>query len=1000
MRVDEIVIDGFGRWHDTRIVPDPGLTVVHGDNEAGKTTLLAFVRAILFGFESGRYPALAGGRRGGRLAMTMADGRRFRIERHGDRGGEGTVLVIGEDGVDRGAATLPRLLHGVEASVYRNIFAFRLDELAQFQRLTEGDVAARIYGAGLGTGGSSAIAVENALRAEAAQLFKSGGHNPAVNGLLRELEEVESALGTLNLPAKYAERQAHRATCEAERASLSRRIAERTMELRRLQRLLDGWQPWLALRTATEALGDREDPGPIPASAVADLSRLGEALRFSEDRLAQLGVRRARLEEAWRQAEPDETLLAHADAAAAVLAERPEQREREVALGRATAETTAADAELSAAVARLGDGWDEDRVAALDSSVAVRSALTGRFRDLLEGSVRDVRRTESALEIAAAAAEASRARLTALNAAAPDGADERSAALADLDAALARMTDRPAPRPEAATARRAPALFALGILAIAATAAIALYAAGLATLAVLAALAGLVAAAIVWRGAAVSGGDPRVGDEASDDRRAVAGAAQVLGLGSAWQAADLLRVRGQVSVAQARLATVAAEREIHAEQLVALEAQERNAAIALTAAQAAAEAARAAWNDWLRSHGLPAEVDREAALAVLDAGLLAQEALRRRSEARRQAAELHAAVAAFQARVGSLMASIGWLPPEPAELDAALGRLASALRAAEERRETRQRLDAQLTELRDEEAAVGAARDRAAEERRQLLASSHARDEADLRDRAARTEEWRRLSAAAAGAQEALAGLSGPGAALERFLADLAGVEDSAALSAAATSIGAEIEELSAARDRVIHEIGSLERQIADLEASVEASDLRQRRADLLACLEREAERWSVLALAVALLERTRRRYEREHRPGVIRAAEAYVAEWTDGRYCQIVAPLGGAIEALERADGTRVPLDGLSRGTQEQLYLALRFGLIEHFAAEAEPLPIVMDEILVNFDDRRAARAARSIEVLAARHQILYFTCRTSTPLRAGHTLRLDGPAPPALIG
>ena len=48
------------------------------------------------------------------------------------------------------------------------------------------------------------------------------------------------------------------------------------------------------------------------------------------------------------------------------------------------------------------------------------------------------------------------------------------------------------------------------------------------------------------------------------------------------------------------------------------------------------------------------------------------------------------------------------------------------------------------------------------------------------------------------------------------------------------------------------------------------------------------------------------------------------------------------------------------------------------------EPLPIVMDDILVNFDDDRAARAARSIEALSRICQIIYFTCHPTTPLDA----------------
>ncbi|MGH2464224.1 MAG: ATP-binding protein, partial [Candidatus Limnocylindrales bacterium] len=138
------------------------------------------------------------------------------------------------------------------------------------------------------------------------------------------------------------------------------------------------------------------------------------------------------------------------------------------------------------------------------------------------------------------------------------------------------------------------------------------------------------------------------------------------------------------------------------------------------------------------------------------------------------------------------------------------------------------------------------------------------------------------------------------------------------------------------------------------------------------------------------LLRRTRERYEREHRPEVLKAAEELLATWTAGRYVRILAPLGKQVQELERSDGVVVPLGGLSTGTAQQLYLALRFGLVDHFARQAESLPIVMDDILVNFDPVRAERAARSIEDLATRHQVLYFTCHPGTPLEAAATIEL----------
>jgi uncharacterized protein YhaN len=69
-----------------------------------------------------------------------------------------------------------------------------------------------------------------------------------------------------------------------------------------------------------------------------------------------------------------------------------------------------------------------------------------------------------------------------------------------------------------------------------------------------------------------------------------------------------------------------------------------------------------------------------------------------------------------------------------------------------------------------------------------------------------------------------------------------------------------------------------------------------------------------------------------------------------------------------------------LSRGTREQLYLSLRFGLIREFGERTERLPVVVDEVLVNFDPKRAGRAARAFAELANTNQVLVFTCQPET--------------------
>jgi len=57
-------------------------------------------------------------------------------------------------------------------------------------------------------------------------------------------------------------------------------------------------------------------------------------------------------------------------------------------------------------------------------------------------------------------------------------------------------------------------------------------------------------------------------------------------------------------------------------------------------------------------------------------------------------------------------------------------------------------------------------------------------------------------------------------------------------------------------------------------------------------------------------------------------------------------------------------------------LYLSLRFGYIQEFGRRARPLPVVMDDILVNFDPKRARAAISTMLELGEKNQILFFTC------------------------
>ena len=80
----------------------------------------------------------------------------------------------------------------------------------------------------------------------------------------------------------------------------------------------------------------------------------------------------------------------------------------------------------------------------------------------------------------------------------------------------------------------------------------------------------------------------------------------------------------------------------------------------------------------------------------------------------------------------------------------------------------------------------------------------------------------------------------------------------------------------------------------------------------------------------------------------------------------------------MEDRQGNNKPIAALSRGTREPLMLALRLALVSQYARRGIRLPIILDEVLVHFDIRRARAAAKLLKDFAASgdHQIIMLTC------------------------
>ena len=155
------------------------------------------------------------------------------------------------------------------------------------------------------------------------------------------------------------------------------------------------------------------------------------------------------------------------------------------------------------------------------------------------------------------------------------------------------------------------------------------------------------------------------------------------------------------------------------------------------------------------------------------------------------------------------------------------------------------------------------------------------------------------------------------------------------------------------------------------------ARDAADRQA-ALAEIKEIAEQYVRLRSAILLLQWAIDRYRREKQAPLLKRAGELFAILTGGSFqmLQLEFDDDDNVElAGMRPGGRRVAVAGMSDGTMDQLYLALRIAAIEDYIDHAEPMPFIADDLFINFDNKRAAAGFRVLNEFAKKTQVLFFT-------------------------
>ena len=175
---------------------------------------------------------------------------------------------------------------------------------------------------------------------------------------------------------------------------------------------------------------------------------------------------------------------------------------------------------------------------------------------------------------------------------------------------------------------------------------------------------------------------------------------------------------------------------------------------------------------------------------------------------------------------------------------------------------------------------------------------------------------------------------------------------------------------------KLFEQRGELSETMRNMESDSTLSRLLQEREQLETLLRDSLEDWATQVFVSHFIERAQQKYEQEKQPEVIEMASSYLSTLTRGVYSLTMEADEHTVIVAD-STGKRIPENHWSSGLGDQIYLAMRLSLAKRFGQQVEPLPIILDDILLRFDEERQVAALQLLSEIGQEEQIFLFTCQ-----------------------
>lgn len=1023
MRIKAIYLDQYSIYRRHNILDLPnGLVVFVGNNESGKTTLMKFIRSVLFGF-----PKNSGADCSGKLLIEDQTGQEFLISRSGK-----SAVITGSSGQVVPLEPAVKWLNGLDRATYEKVFAIGLEDLQGLKLLSENTVRSRFFA---GAGGTALVEAIKKVEEERADLLVAAPQGrKLINRLLKEQEELAAKIREAGKDeALYAELTAKKAELVQAMQQDATRLGEVNSRLALLVQLEQAWEPWTNLQLALEKKAQVEDARVFPGNGLIRLENLLQKHRDNE----------ADVQEKARLHQEAQSQLAGLPVDNALLCaqsdiERLYSEKGRLAIERKQqplqqAEEQSLKEQYQRSLREIGPEWHDAMLAKVDISVAVRQKVqdfAGRFLQvtqkiseaelsekravqLREELNEEVRRfslqlermpvpgvtTAKEMELLEEGLRTTRSQLI-------KGEQLRQARKASLEAAA----ELDCQLSQAAAGRKLQSSFlpawagpviGAGCLAGASFLWQVTYAGAAAV-----AFAGLIAAILVMRQRQQEVKERRTWglQMAAEEQRLKQQKAKIAGtladLDKEWQLCEARLEAATQAMGLGKPDTIEEADELEKEVVTIRKAFENRQQLLKQSGElaekqrAAAQQAEAAllkvqacyrekqlltdeWQNWLKMRHFSTESSPEAFEIVLKA-VEGARALKRQYE---QAAARAAVTGAYLDKLQSEFALIqqqmqrtGNAVLSVHDLEQLYQELTSAREIAKEKLHLQQTADQLLLSLEQSrtQAALSAA------ELAGLYRQTETAGEEEFRALAARHEEWRMsedTSAKMAAALRTIAGTAAKQAALEAAL----GATNLVEISQERDRLSQEKIALERGAAQKPQAVGALDNQLKQLGQDDKLNILLAERNAVASQLAEAVKQWAKLSLSRQFLEQARSIYEQERQPCVILQADKFLRTMTGSRY-QLLSAIGGSdVQLLDSARNSKKE-DTWSSGLADQVYLAVRLGLALEFGRLLEPVPLILDDILVRFDALRQRGAAKVLLDVAGTQQVFLFSCHEHT--------------------